>query len=180
MACRLCMLLLVCKAEGYCLSLCVPKQLSEQPAARTCSCQLRLCIDAACAVLCCAALDWLLLRQQVGSADPDTGTSQPGYRLEMQNVTRVCDYYVTAECIHQYTEDLCTADLLSRLLSPPAASDGTWQPQTIAGVVAGGACSGVHPCATAQARTVRALCMHMSDTAHPLLAGCTFVPFFVW
>lgn len=63
----------------------------------------------------------------------------------MQNVTRVCDYYVTAECIQQYSEDLCTAELLSKLLTPPQSSDGTWTPQTIAGVVAGGACSGTRP-----------------------------------
>lgn len=88
-------------------------------------------------------------QQQVGSADPDAGTSQPGYRLEMQNVTRVCDYYVTAECIQQFSEDLCTAELLSKLLTPPQAPDATWQPQTIAGVVAGGACSDFRTCVRA-------------------------------
>lgn len=84
----------------------------------------------------------LLAVQQVGSADPDAGTAQAGYRLVMHNVTRVCDHYVTAECIEQQSEDVCTADLLTRLLVPMDFGDGSWQPSTIAGVVVGGAQQG--------------------------------------
>lgn len=109
------------------------------------------CLVPCFACLCCFA-DMLfclallavpvLLRQQVGSADPDAGTARAGYRLVMHNVTRVCDHYVTAECIQQQSEDVCTADLLTKLLVPADSSDGTWQPQAIAGVVVGGAQQG--------------------------------------
>jgi hypothetical protein len=71
--------------------------------------------------------------------DPDAGTAQPGYRLVMHNVTRVCNYFVTAECIQQQSEDMCTAQLINKLLTPEQAADTSWQPQTIAGVVVGGA-----------------------------------------
>lgn len=71
--------------------------------------------------------------------DPDAGTSQPGYRLRMHNVTRVCDYYVSLECIQQASEDMCTAQLINQLLEGKSA-DTSWQPQTIAGVVVGGEC----------------------------------------
>lgn len=88
----------------------------------------------------------------------------------MQNVTRVCDYYVTAECIQQYSKDLCTADLISKLLSPPAAADGTWQPQIIAGVVAGGACSSIHRYAGAEAPTMGSCACR--SLLQPVPAGC--------
>jgi hypothetical protein len=57
----------------------------------------------------------------------------------MHNVTRVCDHFVTAECIHEQSEDMCTAQLLNKLLAPEPPADSSWQPQTIAGVVVGGA-----------------------------------------
>lgn len=56
----------------------------------------------------------------------------------MHNTTRVCLYYVTAECIQRQSEDTCTAQLLSQLLVPTQPADSSWQPQTIAGVVVGG------------------------------------------
>lgn len=59
----------------------------------------------------------------------------------MHNVTRVCDNYVSADCIQQQSEDMCTAQLLQKLLSPDSPGDNSWQPQTIAGVVVGGGCS---------------------------------------
>lgn len=99
------------------------------------------CFALLCSALLCLPVP-VVLRQQVGSADPDAGTAQAGYRLVMHNVTRVCDNYVTAECIQQQSEDVCTADLLTKLLVPADSSDGSWQPQAIAGVVVGGAQQG--------------------------------------
>jgi len=71
--------------------------------------------------------------------DPDAGTAQPGYRMRMHNVTRVCDHYVSLECIQKASEDMCTAQLINQLLEGKPA-DTIWQPQTIAGVVVGGEC----------------------------------------
>lgn len=57
----------------------------------------------------------------------------------MHNTTRVCLHYVTAECIQRQSEDTCTAQLLSELLAPKQPVDSSWQPQTVAGIVVGGA-----------------------------------------
>jgi hypothetical protein len=55
----------------------------------------------------------------------------------MENVTRVCLHFITAECMQQQGEDSCTAQLLAQLAAAPA--DSGWTPQATAAVIVGGA-----------------------------------------
>ncbi|KAF6260605.1 hypothetical protein COO60DRAFT_1700220 [Scenedesmus sp. NREL 46B-D3] len=64
--------------------------------------------------------------------DPGAGYSWPGYVLYMVNVTRVCDNYISGDCIATSGQDSCIADLLDRLLNGTLSS--VWRPRAIAGV----------------------------------------------
>jgi hypothetical protein len=39
---------------------------------------------------------------QVQNSDPEVGRSFPGYVLYMENVTRVCNHYITEQCLAAY------------------------------------------------------------------------------
>lgn len=73
---------------------------------------------------------------EVSTADPEAGYSG-AYLLHMTNTTRVCEHYVTQECIQQSGLDTCTAQLVDQLLNRTE----TTRPLSgaaIAGVVVGG------------------------------------------
>lgn len=70
--------------------------------------------------------------------DPGAGYSWPGYVLYMVNVTRVCDNYISGDCIATSGQDSCIADLLDRLLNGTLSS--VWRPRAIAGVAVAGVC----------------------------------------
>eukprot|EP00878_Enallax_costatus_P027605 GHUV01029739.1.p1 GENE.GHUV01029739.1~~GHUV01029739.1.p1 ORF type:complete len:319 (+),score=80.47 GHUV01029739.1:267-1223(+) len=74
----------------------------------------------------------------VTASDPEAGINYGGYVLHMHNTTRVCDNYITAQCMQQLGMDTCTAQLLDQLFNG-TKSHKFWTPGAIAGIaVAGG------------------------------------------
>eukprot|EP00775_Hariotina_reticulata_P005704 gene5704-5944_t len=71
----------------------------------------------------------------VRNTDPEAGRPFPGYVLYMENVTRVCNYYITEQCLAAYGQDSCIAEMLDQLLN---TTRNSLSPGTIAGIAVAG------------------------------------------
>jgi hypothetical protein len=84
--------------------------------------------------------------------EPDKGSQSPGYVLFQVNTTRVCQNFITQQCLqdHNDDEELCMAMLIAAArrggggaaMREGPAGGSFWTPGAVAGVALAGGCGG--------------------------------------